>query len=151
MSYPIHDNYRDTEVLNADPVRLVSILYRAAVDAVRAARRHVAAGAIRERSRQITKANSILHELLRSLDREKGGEIAHSLNDLYAYMSTRLIEANARQIDEPLADVERLLTTLLEAWSEVREVSATAPVCPLESAAYRADYHWVLSYLDRTF
>ena len=137
MSYPIHDNYRDTEVLNADPVRLVSILYRAAVDAVRAARRHLAAGAIRERSRQITKANSILHELLRSLDREKGGEIAHSLNDLYAYMSTRLIEANARQIDEPLADVERLLSTLLEAWSEVPEVSATAPVCPLESAAYR--------------
>ena len=137
MSYPIHDNYRDTEVLNADPVRLVSILYRAAVEAVRAARRHLAAGAIRERSRQITKANSILHELLRSLDREKGGKIAHSLNDLYAYMSTRLIEANARQIDEPLADVERLLTTLLEAWSEVREVSATAPICPPESAAYR--------------
>jgi flagellar protein FliS len=137
MSYPIHDNYRDTEVLNAGPVRLVSILYRAAVDAVRTARRHLAGGAIRERSWQITKANSIVHELLRSLDREKGGEIARSLNDLYAYMSTRLIEANARQIDAPLADVERLLSTLLEAWSEVREVSAAGSVYPLESAAYQ--------------
>jgi flagellar secretion chaperone FliS len=137
MSHPIHQNYRDLEVLNAGPVRLVSILYRAAVDAVRAARRHLAAGAIGERSRQITKAHAIVHELLRSLDREKGGEIARSLNDLYAYMSTRLIEANARQIDAPLADAERLLSTLIEAWSEVREVSAAPSVYQPESAPYR--------------
>jgi flagellar protein FliS len=137
MSYPIHDNYRDTEILNAEPVHLVSILFRAAVEAVRTARRHLAAGAIRERSRQITKANSIVHELLRSLDARKGGDIARSLGPLYVYISTRLLEANARQIDAPLADVERLLSTLIEAWSEVREVSAAAPVCQPESVAYR--------------
>jgi flagellar protein FliS len=134
MSYPIQDNYRDTEVLNADPVRLVSILYRAAVDAVRAARRHLAAGAIRDRSRQITKAYSIVHELLRSLDSRNGGDIARSLGPLYAYISTRLLEANATQSDAPLADVERLLITLLEAWSEVPEIGPRETRQPVSCA-----------------
>ena len=119
MTYRIHHNYLETEVLSADPVRLISILYRAAIDAVGAARRHLAAGSIRERSRQITKALSILYELVHSLDRENGGEIARRLGGLYAYMTTLLIAANATQTDASLAEVERLLFTLVEAWSAV--------------------------------
>lgn len=113
----IYEKYLETEVLGAGPVDLVKILYRAAIESVAAARRDLRAGAIRERSRQITRSQEILHELLRSLDRERGGEIARSLSSLYAYMIDRLIEANAKQIEPPLEEVERLLSTLIEAWS----------------------------------
>lgn len=112
----VYNNYLETEVLSADPLRLVQILYRSAVTAVSAARHHLAAGEIAERSKQISKALSILHELLGSLDREKGGEIARRLAQLYAYMTTRLIEANVEQRDAPMAEVEKLLGTLMEAW-----------------------------------
>jgi flagellar protein FliS len=124
MSYRVHNTYFETEIMTADPVRLVQLLYRGAMESVAASRRHLAAGAIRERSRQINKALGIVHELLETLDRERGGEIARNLAGLYAYMSTRLIEANAQQIDAPLAEVETLLATLAEAWAPVIEAAA---------------------------
>jgi flagellar protein FliS len=120
----IYDSYLETEVMSAGPVRLVQLLYRAAIGAVGAARQHLAAGAIAERSQQISKVLSIVHELLDSLDREKGGEIALGLAGLYAYMTTRLIEANVHQTDAPLAEVEWLLSTLMEAWIPVMEHAA---------------------------
>lgn len=120
----IFKNYLESEVLSADRARLIEILYRAAITAVGAARRHLAAGAIRERSMQIGKALSIVHALISALDHRKGGQIAWRLNGLYAYISERLIEANAKQIDAPLAEVEKLLSTLLEAWEGVVALAA---------------------------
>jgi flagellar protein FliS len=130
MAHAIHDTYLEAEVLGADPVQLVIILYRAAIRAVGAARRHLKAGAIRERSRQITKACEIVHELMRSLDHHRGGEISHSLAELYAYMQTQLMEANIKQIDPPLAEVEKLLSTLLDAWQAATSTPAQPPAEP---------------------
>jgi flagellar secretion chaperone FliS len=128
MANPIYDAYLEAEVLSATPVKLVAILYRAAIDSVGAARLHLKAGAIRERSRQITRASEIIHELMRTLDHERGGEISRSLAGLYAYMQTRLIKANTQQIDPPLAEVEKLLSTLLEAWGAATPTAAPPPV-----------------------
>lgn len=119
MTRKTYDQYLEHEIMSADPLKLVRILYRAAIEAVSAARAHLGAGDIRERSRAITRALRIVHELARSLDRERGGEIATSLAQLYAYIADRLVEANARQADEPLAEAERLLSTLLEGWSAI--------------------------------
>jgi flagellar protein FliS len=119
MASTIYGQYFEAEILTADPLKLVIILYRSAIESVGAARRHLAAGAIRERSRQITRAWEIVHELQLTLDRARGGAISTSLAQLYAYMQNRLIEANAKQVDPPLAEVEALLSTLLEAWREL--------------------------------
>ena len=119
MTKNIYENYQETEVLNADPLKLVCVLYRAAMEATAAARRHLQAGQIRERSRRINKAWAIIHELRRALSHEQGGEISSRLSALYAYMQGRLIEANVRQADAPLAEVEVLLATLAEAWSAI--------------------------------
>lgn len=114
------DRYLEAEILTAEPMELVRMLYRAALEAIGAARRHLAAKAIRERSGQIMKAWRILDELARSLDHQRGGEISPALARLYAYMQKRLLEANARQADAPLAEVESLLGTLWEAWQSVK-------------------------------
>jgi flagellar secretion chaperone FliS len=117
MQYTNQDRYLETEVLSADPIKLVGMLYRAAIEATGAARRHLEAGAIRERSRQVMKAWEIIGELSHSLDHVQGGEISRSLSGLYAYLQVQLLEANGRQTDAPLAEVEQLLTTLQEAWA----------------------------------
>ena len=130
MANTVHGAYLEAEILSADPVKLVTILYRAAIEAVGAARQHLKAGFIRERSRRITKASEIIHELRRSLDHNQGGEISRSLAELYEYMQTRLIEANTKQIDPPLAEVEKLLSTLLDAWHAATPVAAPRPVEP---------------------
>ena len=130
MAYSNYGKYLETEVYSADPLKLVCMLYRGAIEATGAARRHLKDRQIRERSREILRVVEILLELTRALDPQY--EISRSLRDLYAYMQTRLIEANAKQIDEPLAEVERLLSTLLEGWKAA--VPAAPPVAP---EAYR--------------
>src|SRR6266566_7915387 len=130
MANTAHDRYLEAEVLNADPVKLVGILYRAAAESIAAARRHLRNGEIRERSRKITKASEILNQLMLSLDHVSGGDLSRNLVELYAYMQTRLIEANTRQIDAPLAEVEQLLGVLSDAWR-----AATSTPAPLPSGA----------------
>jgi len=115
----MYNRYLEAEVLDADPLKLVSLLYRGALEAVGDARRFLAAGAIRERSARVMKAWNILGELLRSLDRRQAGELGTQLTRLYVYMQQRLIDANTQQSDQPLAEVEKLLSTLHEAWSIV--------------------------------
>jgi flagellar protein FliS len=113
------DAYLETRVLSADPIELIRLLYHAASGAVRDARRHLEEGEIAARSRSISKACGVLTELLSVLDCERGGEIASRLAELYDYMHRKLIEANMRQADAPLAEVLGLLATLTEAWEGV--------------------------------
>lgn len=124
MTPSTYDTYLENEILHADPLQLVCILYRAALDATGAARRHLRDSEIRERARCVSKAASILHELLHCLDAGAPQGIRDNLASLYVYMLERLTEGNAQQTDAPLAEVESLLRTLLEAWTEA---AAQAP------------------------
>ena len=63
-----------------------------------------------------------------ALDHERGGEISQRLALLYDYMQRRLLEANMQQSDAPLADVLGLLSTLSEAWAEIRTTEPTPQV-----------------------
>lgn len=127
MSHNGHDAYLEGRVLSADPLELVRLLYQGCSDAVREARRRLAEGEIAGRSRAVSNAYEILTELLASLDRQRGGEVAQRLALLYDYMQRRLIDANCRQEDAPLAEVLSLLATLGEAWQGVRQHSRPAP------------------------
>jgi len=111
-----YHNYLEEEVLAANPIQLVRLLYRGALDSITAARRHLRLGEIRARSGAISKAMAIVTELARSLAPQVSGELNHNLAELYGYVQSLLIEANVRQSDAPLAEAETLLTTLLEAW-----------------------------------
>jgi flagellar protein FliS len=125
------NKYLETEVFSADPVKLVCMLYRGAIDATASARRHLQAGEIRERSRQILRAAAILRELARSLNPQYE-EISRPLGELYAYMQTQLLAANSKQIDVPLAEVEQLLSTLLDGWK-----AAVPPAPAVVEEAYQ--------------
>ena len=133
----VHGQYLEAEVLSADPVKLAGLLYRGALDAVTSARRHLANGEIRERSRRITQAYEILHELWSVLDHEAGGEISKNLSELYLYMQNRLLEANVKQSDGPLAEVEKLLGVLNDAWKAVPgRVAVPAPSATQADSEY---------------
>ena len=110
--------YLEEGILQADTVKLVQTLYRAAIDSVVKARNALAQGDIRERSREITRAGEILAELSHGLDLEQGGDLAARLQQLYDYMQRQLIEANALQSPRQLTEVESLLRTILGAWDQ---------------------------------
>jgi flagellar protein FliS len=111
--------YLESKVLSASPLELVSLAYEGAIEAVGNARVCVREKRIRERARAITKAQLIIRELQRSLDFEQGGDLSPQLSRLYDYMQRRLIDANFQQAEEPLAEVETLLETVLESWREL--------------------------------
>lgn len=121
MSIQAYKNQQDWDILGASPLELVRALYRGAIQAIRQARTCLANGQIRERSAAITKACAIVQELAISLDKEVGGDVAASLAELYVYIHKRLGDANIEQSDVPLAEAEKLLSTLLEAWSQLDE------------------------------
>lgn len=138
MSNNPYDAYLESAVMSADPLQLVRMAYAAAISAVSHARNRLEEGDIRGRSQSVSKAIEILAQLSHSLNHEAGGELSRNLVELYDYMSRRLIEANFKQIDEPMAEVLRLLTTVAEAWDAIAN-QAGETVLQTEALAAAAD------------
>jgi flagellar protein FliS len=68
-----------------------------------------------ETNRLLGRVQDILCELMGSLNPDLP-EISGSLFQLYEYMHHQLVQANIKKEFSYLDDVERMLTTLLEAW-----------------------------------
>jgi flagellar secretion chaperone FliS len=111
--------YLEQEILSATGLQLVHLLYQAAISELREARTSLAKREVASRCRSISRACEFLGELRGSLNHQEGGEIASGLDELYCYMLGRLLDANLRQEDAPLAEVVGLLSTLDEAWKHL--------------------------------
>lgn len=105
------------------PMQLIIALYEGGISAVQEAKRCLVARDIMARAKAITKASNILSELQFSLkkDQAEAQEVTANLVQLYGYMQQRLLEANMKQIAEPLVEVEGLLRTMVEGWYVVAE------------------------------
>ena len=120
------ESYFENGVQSADPVELVRMLYRGGIDAVERARQHLREGDIAARSAQITRAGAIIAHLTFSVNRDADPAMGANLVELYDYMQRRLLRANLEQADAPLAEVSRLLSTMLDAWAACGPVEASA-------------------------
>ncbi|CAE6756552.1 flagellar protein FliS [Paraburkholderia sp. BL23I1N1] len=121
----------ETGVMGASPHRLIVMLYQGARQAIAQARMHVQQGNVPARGEAIGKAIQIVESGLQlSLNLEVGGEIAERLDALYSYMSRRLLEANIKQSEAMLVEVDGLLATLEEAWIGIAPEIARMAVQP---------------------
>jgi flagellar protein FliS len=120
----IHRAYLRGRVQSADPLALICMLYEHALKSVRTAREMLQAQDIAARSKAISKASDCIGMLIDSLDLDAGGEISRNLLALYGYMQNRLLEANLHQADEPLAEVQGLLTEMHGAWAQLADVDS---------------------------
>jgi flagellar secretion chaperone FliS len=111
--------YLEQEILSANSLHLIHILYQSAITELRDARRNLAAREIASKCANISKACRLIGELLSVLDLNAGGELADNLKALYEYMLSRLLQANLRNLDEPMAEVIALLSTLDEGWKQL--------------------------------
>ena len=106
----------ESEVAYASPHRLVQMLMEGALDKVATAKGCIERDDLQGKSRQITWAMSIINGLRTSLDMDAGGPIAANLDDLYAYMTRRLIDASAQNDAGALSEVIELLLEIKGAW-----------------------------------
>jgi len=95
------------------PEKLILMLYEGALRFANFAKKAIREENIEEKVKYIIKTSNIFIELINSLDFEKGGDIAHYLNGLYAYQLQLLAKANLENNEKYLDDVIRVLKGLI--------------------------------------
>ncbi len=108
----------------ANGVVLIQMLFDGLIDSLVEAQGHLRHGAIAEKGVAISRASRIVVGLQGSLDFEKGGDLAQNLNELYSYVTRRLIYANAQNDAGCLQEVQGLMNEIRQAWREVPSLSA---------------------------
>lgn len=117
----------ETSVVDANPHRLIAMLFEGARAAINMATVAIERGDVPAKLRAVDKAISIIGQGLQaSLDHQRGGEIATQLNGLYDYMLRRLLVANANNDAAILAEVDKLLAPLQDAWLAIGKPAAVA-------------------------
>ena len=110
----------ETGVGGASPHQLVSLLFDGCIDAITQARGALRQGDTSTKGRAIGRAVRIVEEGLKAgLDLERGGVLAADLRALYAYVALRLTQANLHGDDAALAECQRLIEPVREAWSRI--------------------------------
>jgi len=112
-------SYHQTAVGSVGPEKLIVLLYDGLIRYLRLARGAIAGGDRRTTTRQIDNAQSIVVELMRTLDPGVANELTASLDALYRFVFTEnlkaLIDGDPAHVDHAL----RVLEPLREAWAGI--------------------------------
>lgn len=116
----------ETGVVQADPHRLVDMLFDGLLHNIAAARGALARGDIKAKCQHISTAVRILEEGLKgSLNLQEGGELAANLQRVYDYCVVRLTQANVRNDDGALQEVAKILSPIADGWKQMDPSSAS--------------------------
>jgi flagellar secretion chaperone FliS len=112
-------SYRQSNVLSADPLKLIHMCYEGAIGSLKLAREAYVARDYIAKGKALVKTLDFIHELNASLDMERGGEIAKNLRALYMYMTQALTEADLKKNLPAFDNVIQMLEELESAWQEI--------------------------------
>lgn len=122
----------ETSVAQATPHNLIDMLFDGLLLSLGSARACLQRGDIKGKCQHIVTAVRILEEGLQcGLDLQQGGGLAANLQSLYGYCVIRLTQANARNDDAALAEVQRLIEPVAGSW---KMIGAEAAVPQLMAA-----------------
>ena len=115
--------YRQTAVssavLDADPHRLVALMFNGVRERLQLAAACVDAGNVARKGQAITEASTIVGHLAGSLNMDAGGEIAQNLLALYDYVQRRMLDANVRNDTDALLECDGLIADIESAWNAI--------------------------------
>lgn len=115
-----------TRVDTASPHELIDLLLQGARSHIATAQGNIQRNQIKEKGEHISKSLSIIEGLKMSLNREKGGEIATNLLQLYDYIQHILLKANLTNDQDLLAQSNSLLSEVHQAWQSINTGSLAA-------------------------
>ncbi|MCY1390765.1 Flagellar protein FliS [compost metagenome] len=105
----------------ASPHRLVQMLMEGGLSRIAQAKGAMERKEIANKGILIGKAIGIIGGLREGLDPEKSPESLDHLDSLYAYMITRLTDANLKNDPAALDEVTQLLITVKEGWDGIAD------------------------------
>jgi flagellar protein FliS len=89
--------YRTTNVITADPKKLVIMCYEGAIENLKIGKERLLQQDYDGKNKSFIKVQDIINELLCSLDFEKGGQVAKNLESLYNYMLRRIVDGDIKK------------------------------------------------------
>lgn len=109
----------EARVAEASPHSLIQLLMQGGLERMAQARGAIERGQLAERGELISKAIGIVGGLREALNLEQGGELALNLDNLYVYMTERLLEANRNGDAAILDEVSGLLREVKSGWDAI--------------------------------
>ncbi len=122
--------YRSAEVETVSQRELIVRLYLGAERFIGNAREAIKANKGEEAIVQCRKARDIFIELMATLNFEAGGELAHQLRDLYAFIIYQISEGSLKKNEAQLAALLPIMRTLREGWEAVPDEHANVTSIP---------------------
>ncbi|WP_430459805.1 flagellar export chaperone FliS [Thalassolituus sp. LLYu03] len=110
-----------SEVLDADPHRLIQLLMEAALTRMSQAKGAMEREETESKAHLLGRVMEIIHTLQGSLNHSAGGEVAANLDRLYDYMNRRLLQATARNDTAMVDEVMSLMMQVKQGWDGIRD------------------------------
>ena len=111
--------YQQAQVGTADRGRLLLLMFDGGLKFLGQARASLDANDIGRFGYHLGRAQSVIAELLHTLDHAAGGQIAANLERLYQFMLEHLVEANRKKSMRHLDEVARLLDIVASGFREI--------------------------------
>jgi len=125
--YP-QNSYLTTEIMTADPGKLILLLFDGAINFLKQGKIYLLEKQYKEKGQQLMRGHAVVSELLNCLDKEKGGEIAIRLQAIYIYILQRITDADLKKDVGAIDECIGLLSELREAWYTITHKPLTSPV-----------------------
>lgn len=117
MALPNAKNqYLKTQIETASKEQLVVMLFDGIIRFTELARKAIQEERIEESHNALMRAQAIVMELICTVDRDKGGEVANNLMSLHAYAFNCLIVCNMKKDVSKIDEVQNIYRELREGW-----------------------------------
>lgn len=113
--------YQQNSITTASPGELTLMLYNGCLKFIGQASKAIENKNIQEKNINIQKAQKIITELMITLNKDY--EVSKNLEALYEYMNHRLIEANIKNDQTILKEVENFVVEFRDTWKQAIQIN----------------------------
>jgi len=116
-----YTQYNNSKILTASPAELTLMLYEGAIKFCNVAIAAVEGKDIQKAHTNIVKVQHIIDYLRQTLDMKY--PVAKDFENIYVYLSRRLVEANIKKDKEILEEINTHLRSVRDTWKEVMRIN----------------------------
>ena len=120
----MYQAYAKTNVQTSDQLSLILMLYDGMIRFMKKSIVKINQQDVEGAHTYIKRSKDILTELLSTLKVEAGGEVGQNLKNLYLYAYECLTEANLTKNPKKVEEALKVMMTLRQGWSELKEQQA---------------------------
>ncbi len=116
-----YDQYREMKTTPVDGLQIILMAYKRIRENIDHSIKMIDEKKYYEKGQKIANSLDLIHELMSSLDMDKGGEIAKQLNDLYLSCIHHLMVANEKLDTKRLRQVDHIIKNIEDGFLAIEQ------------------------------